>query len=251
MFRYSALTQGCPRYPKNQDALLIYDETHQSNWLKSGKINQQSGIVAISDGVSASAMPHIASKKILTSLAERAVQQSNETALGRCEYIHENLCSLVRNSPKLYSSSATLVAFEWQDYSGRIYHVGDSRAYLINQDNIKLLTTDHSIAQEMLNNKEVTQQEFERLSSFYRGLDKAFVADPLEEPPIPDVMPITLNSNQFLLLCSDGLNEQLTDADIFDCINIQNLENSLINLKSLTEHRGQEDDLSIILLQKI
>lgn len=43
-----------------------------------------------------------------------------------------------------------------------IAHIGDSRAYLIRQGNIKQLTVDHSVVQEMINEGEITHEEAKR-----------------------------------------------------------------------------------------
>ncbi len=100
-----------------------------------------------------------------------------------------------------------------------IFNVGDSRAYLLTSDTngssqARLLSRDHNILNDMLDDGDITRAQSEQSTSFMNGLTAWFMAD-----PDCDDFQVNIVSHQWLpgerlLLCSDGINEVLSDAEI-------------------------------------
>ena len=91
-----------------------------------------------------------------------------------------------------------------------IAHVGDSRCYRIQNGTVSVLTNDHTVANEQQLMGLITAQEFnssanKHLLSRSLGLD-LFVA--------PDVKEIQVLPGDVFVLCSDGLHNGVTNADI-------------------------------------
>ncbi len=91
-----------------------------------------------------------------------------------------------------------------------IAHVGDSRAYLLRDDELTRITTDHSLVEELMAAGELTEEEAERDPR--RSMITRAVG--LEPGVDVDVHPVALEAGDRLLLCSDGLTTMLHEAEI-------------------------------------
>lgn len=89
-------------------------------------------------------------------------------------------------------------------------HLGDSRAYLSNRSGIRLLTTDHSLVMSLVADGKMTADEA-RESPIKNELTQAIGAMPKIEPGYSRH---TIAHGDRLLLCSDGLWDMLSDAEI-------------------------------------
>jgi PPM family protein phosphatase len=91
-----------------------------------------------------------------------------------------------------------------------IGHVGDSRAYLLRGGDLSRVTTDHSLVEELMAAGELTAEEAEhdpRRSMITRGIG-------LDTGVDVDMYPVALEVGDRLVLCSDGLNSMVSEADI-------------------------------------
>ena len=97
--------------------------------------------------------------------------------------------------------------------SSRAYviHAGDSRCYLMRDDELMQLTTDHTVAQKMLSENAITAEQFS--TSRWRHVLWNCVSGG-EHPVKPEVVRIDLRIGDQLLLCSDGLTGMVTDEAI-------------------------------------
>jgi PPM family protein phosphatase len=134
------------------------------------------------------------------------------------------------------------LVFEKQLFIG---HVGDSRAYIINEKDIKKVTQDHSYVQELINNGSITENEalnHPRRNVITRaiGTEKHVVVDTLIEG---------FNDNEILLLCTDGLTSYVNNNELYEIL-ISLRENSVEELINLAKDRGGRDNISIIIAGK-
>jgi serine/threonine protein phosphatase PrpC len=122
-------------------------------------------------------------------------------------------------------AASTLVAAAIAGTSAVIGNLGDSRAYLIRDGEIRLVTADHA-------------GEFQ--SSITR-----FVGDPRGVQP--DVFVEALRPGDRLLLCSDGLTRHVPDPEIASTMGSANLERAATALVDLAKERGGEDNITVVL----
>ena len=122
-------------------------------------------------------------------------------------------------------AASTLVAAAIADGSAVIGNLGDSRAYLLRDGGIRLVTADHS-------------GEFQ--SSITR-----FVGDPRGVQP--DVFLEALRPGDRLLLCSDGLTRHVPDAEIASTVRRGDLDRAATALIDLAKSRGGEDNITVVL----
>ena len=104
----------------------------------------------------------------------------------------------------------TLVMAYVADGQAHVAHVGDSRAYVLNDARIQQITVDHSLVQRLVDTKQLTAEEARihpQRNVIYKNLgDRAAVS--------PDITRVELQPGDRLLLCSDGLNTVVDDAQI-------------------------------------
>lgn len=107
----------------------------------------------------------------------------------------------------------TAVVALQQDDQMFVASLGDSRAYLIRGDDVRLLTVDHSVAQALVTTGVLTAEEA-RHSPLQHVLHKFLGCTHMTGSP--DVHPFTPQAGDFLVLGSDGLTNFLTDDDLRD-----------------------------------
>jgi len=114
----------------------------------------------------------------------------------------------------LEGMASTVVAAHVGPDGVTVAHAGDSRAYLFRDDTLERLTDDHSLVAVLEAKEEITEEEARRhpmRSMIVRalGLDDELRADVDTVPVLP---------GDVLVLCTDGISDPLTDAEIADVL---------------------------------
>ncbi len=115
-----------------------------------------------------------------------------------------------RANPQFSGMGATLVAAAFTGNVAVIAHAGDSRAYLFRQNQLRLLTRDHSALQEQIDMGLILPSEAARMGGKNLVTRALGVDSQLE----PDIAMHPMLAGDRLLLCSDGLNDMLSDDAI-------------------------------------
>lgn len=118
-------------------------------------------------------------------------------------------------------------------------YAGDSRLYLLRDGEIILQSTDHSVPQRDANGERNTDNR--ALTRCVGGQRSAPM--PSTEPPFP------LQPNDLLLLCSDGLWNQLPQKQLVETLwNVFPLKKALLMLSAAAEKNGQShsDNISAL-----
>ena len=104
----------------------------------------------------------------------------------------------------------TLVAALAGDGEAVILNEGDSRAYHVNQNGIALVTRDHSLVEDMVARGELTRDQA-RTHPHKNLITRALGAEPVL---LADCFRQSLLPGEYLLLCSDGLSNVVTDQEM-------------------------------------
>ena len=91
-----------------------------------------------------------------------------------------------------------------------VFNIGDSRVYLLTNNELHQITTDHSVVQEMVTAGLITAEQAET----HPDSNVITRAVGFHEKPIPDYTLIPVEGGQRILICSDGLTKELTDHGI-------------------------------------
>ncbi len=125
-------------------------------------------------------------------------------------------------------------------------HIGDSRAYIISNNNINQITTDHSIVQQMVDKGEITKEEAmhhprKNLITRALGVDQEVPADYIEKELYP---------SDTLVLCTDGLSNYISEDEIYNCYKNNDIALLCDILISKAKDLGGDDNITVVLLQR-
>jgi serine/threonine protein phosphatase PrpC len=162
-----------------------------------------------------------------------AIQSANQAILDRRDEIGANM-------------GTTLVAAIVSGDVATVANVGDSRAYLVNEEGIHQITTDHSLVERLVALGQITPGEARvhpQRNVIYRTIgDK-------EEVEI-DFFVRALNSGDSLLLCSDGLSGKVEDAEIWRLVKrSRSPQEACEQLVQAANDRGGGDNITVIIVQ--
>lgn len=129
-----------------------------------------------------------------------------------------------------------------------IGHIGDSRAYLIRNNNIIQITEDHSFVEELVKMGKITQEEA-RTHPQKNIITRALGVD--DEIEV-DVYYDNIYPNDVIFLCTDGLTNMLTDEQILnEFIKNDEINVACANLINLAKFNGGYDNITIVAVKEV
>jgi protein phosphatase len=124
-------------------------------------------------------------------------------------------------------------------------HVGDSRLYLFRESQLQQVTEDHTWVARAIKIGDITAEEA-RVHPFRHVLSRCLGREDLHQV---DVQPLDVRMGDRLLLCSDGLTEELVDQKIADYLyNIPLLDKAAISLVEAAKEEGGHDNITIVIV---
>lgn len=106
----------------------------------------------------------------------------------------------------------TIVACMVKNKVACIAHVGDSRAYIIRDGQLRQITKDHSLRQEMLDKGQITQAEYDH----YPNKNIITRALGINEAVDIDFDTEDINDGDVLILCTDGLYGCVSEKEMLE-----------------------------------
>ena len=126
-----------------------------------------------------------------------------------------------------------------------IGHVGDSRAYLLRNNELKQITQDHSLVAEMVRKEIITPKM--ALTHPYRNVITRAVG--IEAYVKTDVLNIDKQKGDKLLVCTDGLFNMVDDEQIKQIILNHSLDEAKTKLLNAALDAGATDNVSFVLIE--
>ncbi len=130
------------------------------------------------------------------------------------EYGNLQIFRQASTDPRLEDMGTTIVGIAFTGNRVYIGHVGDSRAYRLRQGKLEQLTEDHSLANEYIRMNLLRPEDlpyFPYKNVIVRALG-------LQEDVDVDTFYRTTRPGDRYLLCSDGLTDMVTDAEIAEVL---------------------------------
>ncbi len=152
---------------------------------------------------------------------------------------------LASGDPALFGMGTTCTVLSLIDDEVCIAHVGDSRAYRINESTFEQLTEDHSQVGEMERQGIISHQEAREHPQRFL-LNRALGAREDVEVDIYD--DIKLASDDYFLLCSDGL-AKVEDEEMKKVVLSNTPQEACDELVKLANERGGEDNVTVQVIQ--
>ncbi|MGC2485198.1 MAG: PP2C family serine/threonine-protein phosphatase [Acidimicrobiales bacterium] len=234
-WRHAAATDTGLVRATNQDALYADDS-----------------LAIIADGMGGHAAGEVAAAMSIVIVRRRFSEQQNvESLVDAIQEANTAVVTDARENPEHFGMGTTVIAVGiTHDINGvgtpTLVHVGDSRAYQLRDGAMRQLTEDHSVAEEWVRMGRLTTEEaatHPRRHQLTRGVG-------VEDTVAIDVMSIQAAPGDRLLLCSDGLSNEL-DADTIARLSSapNGLEFAVESLVSAAKVAGGHDNISVILLE--
>lgn len=214
------------RKPENQDT--VGARIPESNLLTTKGI-----AVAIADGVSSSKAAREASQTAIAGFlsdyfATPETWRTQQSAMRVIQSLNSSLWGRSQNSIYGEGYLTTFSALILKGDSGFIFHVGDTRVYRLRDNNLELLTRDHT----------------QRIDKHTTHLSRAMGADPYLEV---DMHSLELQRGDIFILSSDGIHEHIPTQEFknFVLSHRDNLEALVNEALPLALQHQSEDNLSI------
>ncbi|SFE14514.1 protein phosphatase [Paenibacillus algorifonticola] len=154
---------------------------------------------------------------------------------------------MASRNEQYYNMGTTIVAAMFQGREAVIGHIGDSRAYVISKSCIVQLTEDHTLVNELLKSGQISEKEA-AVHPRRNVLTRAVGTDASVEV---DIQTISYSADDFILLCSDGLTNMVSDDQIMYTVTKggASLKDKAEHLIHLALRAGGDDNVTVVLLQ--
>ncbi len=231
---------GCQR-EGNEDSYSYWEPEDDTLFSRLGRL------AVVADGMGGHEGGQIASR-----IAVDTVQQSysdlsdagpQQHLLRAFRQAHNAIQQQARQSPYLIGMGTTCTAFALVD--SRLYyaHIGDSHLYLLRAGKLKLLTRDHSLVARLIETGILRPEDAENHPQKHVLTAALGVSDDID--PDYSVEPVQLGKSDVLLICTDGLWGQMSDAEIQQALASQSPQDACRSLTQLARHRGGPDNITL------
>jgi len=218
----------------------------------------ESGLVILADGMGGHNAGEVASELAVSSISEALEEVLSPEIKDACdmdfkEVVHESVIFAndeinlhAKTHPECSGMGTTIVMALFHNDSVILASVGDSRIYRFRKGELKQVTTDHSLVQEMIDNGYMSEEE--AINSTNRNLITRALG--IAEDVKVDVTQDDIEKDDIYLLCSDGLSDMISDELIFSTLvkSRQNLKRASEELVKQAKDHGGNDNVSVILV---
>lgn len=253
----------------NEDNYLLLDLSNGQAWTGSdGKeppedmsqieVGPKGVVLVVSDGMGGALAGDVASRMAVEAVRDTLVDAEKKEA-GNCG-VDTPLVDCLRNATEIANYNIHRKSQEDTRCSGMgatltgaaitgdmldLVQVGDSRAYILRNDEIKLATKDQSLVQQLVDVGQISEEEAET-HMFRNVILQALGA---QKELQPTTVRLRIRRNDLLLLCSDGLSGKLRKEDMQQIIDeaAGDLNAACTALVQMANERGGEDNITVVL----
>lgn len=226
---------------QNQDAYNIVEFGHDRALMIvcDGMGGAKSGNVASSMAAEAFVAEVRRSQRLALS-----VERVKQILLGALELANKAVYEHAKLGDEYSGMGTTLVAAFLLKNTAVVINVGDSRAYHFSAQGVHQVTRDHSIVELMVQRGELTPEQ----AKTYPGKNLITRAVGTEPEVEGDLYVQELHKDDCLLLCSDGLSNEMVDQEIlFEVVHGMKKSTCCERLLSIAKNRGAPDNVTVVL----
>lgn len=235
----------------NQDSIFALTTT-----LPRGSSDLSTGLFIVADGMGGhedgdiasriairTIVDHVFTNFMLPMLNEEMAEAMQTLIVSAVEQANKNIWDYAQMLASDMGATCTVALL----VGNTIYiaHVGDTRAYILNNETLHALTTDHSTVGRLVQLGQLDPAEARThplRSQLYRSIGQT---DEVEV----DLVTHILNGSSHLLLCSDGLWDMVDETDIASILLHSSCpQQASQDLIDLANEHGGEDNISAIVV---
>jgi len=218
-------------------------------------LDAERGIFLVVDGIGGQAAGEKAAEIAVGRVRARLERQTGTTEQRVREAItmaNNEIVEAARGNPEWQGMACVLTVAVLDNGSAVVGHVGDSRLYQIRQGEIRKITHDHSPVGEREDNHEISEAEamrHPRRNEVFR--DVGSEAHAPDDPDFIEVQRIPFEPDSALLLCSDGLSDQVGSWVIQQTVerNAGNPQEAVRELIGAANAAGGKDNVTVVLVE--
>jgi len=245
----------------NEDNYVVCPDLNKNEWYLINEdihLGENGALLVIADGMGGMNAGEIASalsiesiRKYFSDLVKREPiiddSKVKELLFGSVLVAQEEISKYVDTHSEAKGMGTTIV-ISW--VKNNIIHtawVGDSRCYILrNNKDLFFATKDHSYVQELVDANKITQEQ-----AFYHpesNIITRSLGDGSGKKSEPDYACFQLESNDRVMMCTDGLNGMLQDQNITEVLNsCKDIQECSAALITAANDAGGHDNISVIL----
>ena len=212
-------------------------------------------LAVVADGMGGHLAGDVASKIAVKAMGEKWNEaETIPTAPSDCEkWLIEQILSV---NSKIYDHAqaheecqgmgTTIVCALFTGKTVSVAHIGDSRCYLLQDDDFVQVTEDHSLVNELVRTGEISREDAEHHPR-KNVLTKALGTD---QSVSIDTRSFDIEPGDKLLLCSDGLTNKVEGTELKDILQSDSAPQEKVNLLvDKANQNGGEDNITAVLLE--
>lgn len=208
----------------------------------------QPPLVAVADGVGGHNAGEVASALAIDVLSEWISTLEREGAQrlrDAASDAHKRIYARAQEERELHGMATTLTAAWIEAGTCTIAHVGDSRAYLLRDGELRQLTEDHSWVAEMVRRGRITPEEA------YEHPWRNLVVQALGGQPdvAVEMLSVSLRTGDRLVLASDGLSDMLRPETLTEIL-VEHTDGEIAcrTLVERAKNAGGTDNITVVLV---
>ncbi|MDQ1353717.1 MAG: family protein phosphatase [Acidobacteriota bacterium] len=215
------------------------------------KINSDEYLFVVADGMGGHQAGDVASKLGTETFVHRyyELREANtpipEALKESISRANEEILEKATADLKKRGMGTTFSAVVLTDMKAHIVHVGDSRIYITRDNEIVRLTTDHTFVEKMVEEGRLTEEEArdhpqKNILYMSLGARQSFAPELSES--------FNLKKGDILVLCSDGLNNMVTDDQIKEFVTSHPPQKAVEKLIKLANENGGLDNITLLVI---
>lgn len=209
-------------------------------------------VFIVADGMGGHKAGDYASKVTVETIVEEIRKSEESQAAIVLDHAIRTANALIRKcaeeSPDLEGMGTTVVAATCDGDILQVANVGDSRLYIANHREIRQITRDHSLVEEMVRMGGIGREEA-RNHPDKNIITRAVGADDTIKP---DFFTVKLDYGDTVLMCTDGLTNMLEDEEIRMILEeSRDMVEKAEELVKAANEKGGKDNISVILIDPL
>ncbi|MFN0278532.1 MAG: protein kinase domain-containing protein [Pyrinomonadaceae bacterium] len=259
----------------NEDNYLMLDISRAKAWTSAQddgefiiesqdfEIDEKGMVVAVADGMGALA-GEVASTMAVETVSEKLVDEDPYETIpedgGGDHYLIHKLHNATifanqliyqqaKSDPQFQGMSANFTGIGLTPTAADLIQVGSSRAYLVRNSKIYQVTKDQSLVQQLIDARQISAEEAE--THELRNVVLQSLGASNEIYPVSARM--MLHRNDVFLLCSHGLSNKVSAAEMQNIVNsnMNELQKACVELVTQAMQKGGENNITVILVKLV